>query len=189
MSEKKYQVVVIGVSAGGMEALKKLFLDLSLDFLLPIIVTQHLHSTQSGFFIEFFDSLCALTVKEAEENEKIRYGFIYFAPPDYHLLIEDDRSFSLSSDEKVNYSRPSIDVLFESAADVYGSQLIGVILTGASSDGTNGMKRIKECGGMTIAQNPEEAEYPIMPKSAIDAGEIDHILSLNEISKFLDKVI
>jgi two-component system chemotaxis response regulator CheB len=123
-----------------------------------------------------------LKIKYAEDKEKIRKGCVYIAPPDYHLLIEDDRTFSLSVDAPVNYSRPSIDVLFESASDVFSEHIIGIILTGANSDGSLGLKRIKERGGLTIVQSPQSAEYPVMPTAAIAETDVDYVLDIEEIA-------
>jgi len=184
---KEFKCIVIGVSAGGMEALSKLLASLPADFPLPVIIVQHLHKTSTGYYLEYYNEKCSLFVKEAEQNETIKAGNIYFAPPDYHLLVEDNETMILSSDEKVNYSRPSIDILFESAADAYREKLIGIILTGANNDGAEGMRIIKQKGGFTIAQNPLEAEFPVMPQSAIDTGTIDFILTLNEIINELIK--
>ena len=110
---------------------------------------------------------------------------IYIAPPNYHLLVEADRTFSLSIDEPVNYARPSIDVLFETAADVYKTNLIGVILTGANTDGSHGLKRIKETGGLSVVQDPSTAEADTMPRAAIAAVDVDYVLPLEEIGKVL----
>ena len=182
---KSYKAIVVGASAGGVEALSKLFSHLGAKFPLSIIVVQHSHPSGDSYLAEFFNGKYALTVKEAHDKEPIQQGHIYFAPPDYHLLIERDQTFSLNIDEKVNYVRPSIDVLFESAAYVWSSNLIGIILTGANRDGAYGMRLIKEHGGLTIAQDPATAENPVMPKAAIDAGGVDNILSLEGIIKFL----
>lgn len=169
-----------------MEALSNLFSYLPGGFPLPIIVVQHLAATQDGYLFEHFNRKCALLVKEAHEKETILPGHIYFAPPGYHLLIERDETFSLSMDEKVNHSRPSIDVLFESAVRVWSCALIGIILTGANHDGAYGMRLIKEHGGLTIAQDPATAEYPVMPQAAIDQTDIDRILPLGGIESFLN---
>ncbi len=128
---------------------------------------------------------CELPVKQADEKEKILQGSVYFAPPNYHLLVEDDHTFSLTVDPAVNYARPSIDVLFETAASAYGSRLIGVILTGANSDGSLGLKKIKEMGGLTIVQAPESAEVDAMPKAAISAVRPDHVLDLEGVGSLL----
>ncbi|MBF0518165.1 MAG: chemotaxis protein CheB, partial [Nitrospirae bacterium] len=138
--------------------------------------------------IHFFSKIVRLKVKYAEDKEKIQNGFIYIAPPDYHLLIEDDKTFSLSVDPRVNYSRPSIDVLFETAADAFTKHCFGIILTGANSDGSVGLKRIKERGGTTIVQNPESAQYPAMPLAAINESTVDYILNLPEIADKLNEL-
>jgi two-component system chemotaxis response regulator CheB len=124
-------------------------------------------------------------VKQAEEKIRIETGNVYIAPPDYHLLVERDRTFSLTSDALVNYSRPSIDVLFESAAEAFGSALIGIILSGANRDGATGMNTIRRRGGLTIAQDPREAEYPFMPEASIQTGAVGQVMRLDDIKHFL----
>ena len=183
-----YKVIVIGTSAGGLSALLRMLTPLPGDFHLPIIIVQHLHPTQDSTFIEHFNDKCLLTVKEANEKETVQPKNIYFAPPNYHLLIEQDKTFSLSTDEKVNFSRPSIDVLFESATDVYASELIGIVLTGASDDGARGLKLIKENKGLIIVQDPDTAESPFMPRAAIKMVETDYILPLEGITDLLIKI-
>ena len=180
-----YQTIVIGGSAGATAALTELLPIFPAEYPLPIIVAQHLHPWQNDYFIEHFSAKCALTVKEADEKEPIRPGYAYFAPPNYHLLIEDDKTFSLSIDAKVNYARPSIDVMFESAADVYAPWIVGVILTGANNDGAFGLRRIKEKGGLAIVQDPQTAESSYMPKAALEATRVDYVLPLKEIGKLL----
>jgi len=165
--------------------LRELLVAFPATYALPIIVVQHLHPLQDNLFPEHLNQKIVLTVKEADEKESIETGCVYFAPPNYHLLIEEDRTFSLSVDERVNYSRPAIDVLFESAADVYGSGAIGVILTGANNDGAQGLRLIKEKGGLTVVQDPETAESPFMPRAAIEATHVDHILALPAIARLL----
>jgi two-component system chemotaxis response regulator CheB len=181
----KYQIIVIGGSAGAMAALTKLLPAFPVGYPLPIVIAQHLHPWQDDYHLEHFGDQCALTVKEARDKESIEAGSIYFAPPNYHLLINDDKTFSLSIDNKVNYARPSIDVLFESAVDVYAPWLIGVILTGANNDGAEGLRLIKEKGGLTIVQDPKTAESSYMPKAALEATSLDYVLSLAEIGKLL----
>jgi len=129
--------------------------------------------------------MCVLKVKFADEKELILPGRVYIAPPNYHLMIEEDRTFSLSIDEPVNFARPSIDVLFETAAEVYGQGLIGVILTGANDDGSFGLKRIKDHGGLCIVQHPDTAEVEAMPRSAIATTDVDHILPIDGMGPFL----
>jgi two-component system chemotaxis response regulator CheB len=184
-----YEAIVIGVSSGGLKALKLIFSSLSSDFPVPIIVVQHVGPRSENSWIKLLTDSCNIPIKEADEKEKIRNGIIYIAPSNYHLMIEMDKTFALTIDERVNFARPSIDVLFESAAEAYKEKLIGIILTGANNDGSRGVKRIKELGGMVIIQDPETAESPLMPKSAIAAIQPDYILSLDQIGKQIIKIM
>jgi two-component system, chemotaxis family, protein-glutamate methylesterase/glutaminase len=184
-ADKKYEAVVIGSSAGGLQALTAILELLPAKYPLPIIIVQHRSRDKKDLLEDVLQHRCKINIKQADEKEKIENGFVYIAPPDYHLLIENDFTFSLSFDEQVRYSRPSIDVLFESAADVYGSTLIGIILTGANNDGSAGISAIKKCNGLTIAQNPQEAAFPVMPLAAIETKTVTYIWTLSEIQKFL----
>ena len=186
---KKYNAVVIGVSAGGINAMEKILPRLPEGFHLPLIIVQHISPHSDNFMVKHFNSISNITVKEAEEKEKITPGVAYFAPANYHLLIEDDYTFSLSVEDKVNFSRPSIDVLFETAVYVYCSSLVGIILTGANNDGSRGLKMIKDCGGLTIVQNPETAEVSAMPEAALKATTVDYSLNLEEIASFLTGLV
>lgn len=183
-----HKAVVIGVSAGGLEVMKRLLPLIPAGFPLPVIVVQHLHPLQDRFFLEILGRSCALEVREAEEKERAVPGVVYFAPPNYHLLMELDATFSLSVDEKVNYSRPSLDVLFETAAEAFGRGLIGIVLTGAGKDGAVGLRRIKEKGGITIVQDPATAEFPLMPSAAMAESEVDHVMNIEEIARFLSEL-
>lgn len=185
MLEKRSQAVVVGLSAGGPNALRVLLPFIPVDFAMPIVIVQHLHPQQDKSFLENLVESCSLPMREAEEKEAVMPGIVYFAPPNYHLLIEPDRTFSLSIDPKVNFSRPSIDVLFETAAEAYGAELIGIILTGASRDGAAGLRRIKENGGIAIVQEPADAEFPVMPSAALKETEVDHVLKISEIGGLL----
>ncbi len=180
-----YAAVVIGTSAGGSAALAQILPVFPANYPLPLIVVQHLHPWQKGPAVVYYARKCALTLKEADEKALVQPGHVYFAPSNYHLLIEADHTFSLSIDGKVNYTRPSIDVLFESAVDVYGAQLIGVILTGANADGAEGLRQIKAHGGLAIVQDPATAEVPYMPEAALRATPVDYVLSLLEIARVL----
>jgi two-component system, chemotaxis family, protein-glutamate methylesterase/glutaminase len=184
-----YEAIVIGSSAGGINALIKVLSVLPPDFPLPIVIVQHLHPESGNHLSQILKSKSALIVKQADEKEFIRKGGVYLAPPNYHLLIEDDFSFSFSLDAPVNYSRPSIDVLFESAVYAYRQRLIGIILTGANHDGSQGLKKIKEQGGFTMVQDPKTAEADTMPRSAIAATQIDKILPLQEIGIYLLQLV
>jgi two-component system chemotaxis response regulator CheB len=179
---KRYEAIVIGASAGGLVTLKEFLSALPGHFCLPIVIVQHLHRSTKEELPDLLKKICPLKVKQADEKENIISGFVYFAPPDYHLLIEDDRTFSLSIGEMVNYSRPSIDVLFESASDAYGARLIGIILSGANNDGSKGLKTIKDRGGLAIVQDPDTAQYPAMPLAAISATVVDFILPIEGIA-------
>ena len=171
-----------------MHALIQILGELPSDYFLPIIVVQHRGKEYKVLLEEILQTKCLLEVKQADEKESIQAECIYIAPPDYHLLIEQDKTFSLTSDIYVKHSRPSIDLLFTTAAEVYKEKLIGIILTGASSDGSDGILNIKRLGGYTIAENPKTAEYPYMPQSAIKIEAINTILTLNEIKSYLMQI-
>jgi two-component system, chemotaxis family, protein-glutamate methylesterase/glutaminase len=183
-----YEAAVIGVSSGGLRALKTLLQPLPANFSIPLVLVQHIGASSDGFWIEMLNNTCSLKVKEAEEKEEILKGHVYVAPANYHLLIEANRTFALSADSRVNFARPSIDVLFESAARAYANNLIGIILTGSNHDGANGMKTIKEAGGLVIAEDPATATSPFMPEAAIRATQIDHVLPLEKIVNLLLKL-
>jgi two-component system chemotaxis response regulator CheB len=184
----KYKAIVIGVSSGGLNVLKIVLPALPADFCLPIIIVQHVGAHSESYWIGLLNGMCKLTVKEADEKEIIAKGNVYIAAANYHLLVEKDHTLSLSTEKKVNFARPSIDVLFESAAEAYKNKLIGIILTGANSDGSKGIKKIKEYGGLTIVQDPDTAESPSMPTSAITAISPDHILPIEKIIYLLIKL-
>jgi two-component system chemotaxis response regulator CheB len=180
-----YAAVVIGVSAGGMEALKVLVPALPASFPLPIAIVQHRNERSDGFLAAYLNKMAGILVSEAEDKEPLCAGHVYLAPAGYHLLIESDRSFSLSVDLPVNYSCPSIDVLFESAADVFAKSVIGIVLTGANADGARGLKAIKARGGLTIVQDPSTAEAMDMPRAALEATPVDHVVDLAQIAPLL----
>lgn len=184
-----YKAIVIGTSYGGVQALKLILPLLEKGFPLPVVVVLHIGDHNNDSFLQHMNSLCHLPVKEAGYNDPIVPGTIYFAPPNYHLQIEDGFTFSLSAGEKLNFSRPSIDVLFESAAWVYTKSLIGVILTGANSDGANGLKVVKDFGGLTICQDPYHAVASAMPRAAIKIAKPEIILPLGEIAGKLNELV
>lgn len=184
----KYRIVCIGCSKGGISILPLILAPLSADYALPIVIIQHLKAGTGELLVQLLDQQCNLNVIEAQQLDSAKKGFVYTAPADYHLYIDKERTFSLSVDEKVAYSRPSIDVFFESAARAFRSNVIGIILTGANRDGTEGLMTIKRYGGVTIAQKPETAEAREMPQAAITKGVVDYILTPEEISTFLLKI-
>jgi len=181
---KKYELIVMGSSMGGMEALRTVFDPLPKEFPVPIAVVQHRYRTSNEGLPAYLRRHTKLQVVDTTDKEWIKPGTVYLAPANYHLLVERGE-LSLSVDEAVAYSRPSIDVLFESAADAYGAGLIGVVLTGANADGARGAKRIKSRGGFVIVQDPATAESPAMPSAAIEAARVDRILPLERIGSFL----
>lgn len=177
--------VVIGASAGAVEALLRILPALPKDYPLPVLIVVHLPPVPYTNLADLFSVHCQVAVKEAEDKEEIRPGTVYIAPPDYHLLVEPDLRLSLSSEEPVLYSRPSIDVLFESAADAYGDSLTGVILTGANADGAKGLSAIAAAGGTTFVQTPATALAAAMPEAALAACPAARALTIAEIATAL----
>ena len=181
----RVEAVVVGASAGGVEALLNLFSDFPQDFRLPVIVVLHLPDERRSQLADIFDRRLALSVKEAEDKEQIVPGTLYFAAPGYHLSVEQDRSLSLSQEDRVHHSRPAIDFLFASAADTYGSSLLAILLTGANQDGARGLAHVKQQGGTTVVQDPTEARVDVMPRAALALHTPDHILTLSRIGSLL----
>lgn len=179
------EAVVIGASAGGVHALLTLLSGLPDHFSLPIIAVLHLPKGRDSRLADVFKQRLGMVVREAADKEAIVPATLYFAGSGYHLLIEMDRTFSLSCEEPVNYSRPSIDVLMDSAADAYGPGLAGVLLTGANFDGAAGLARIKQRGGLTAVQDPAEAQVATMPQAAIRKRKPNLILTLDGIRQLL----
>ena len=177
--------IVIGASAGGVEALLELLPALRPGLDVPVLVVLHLPRKRPSLLTGLFAPRCALPVREAADNEPVRGGTIYFAPPDYHLLVDRGPRLALSDDDLVHFSRPSIDVLFESAADVYRQQLVGIVLTGASADGAAGLRAVRRRGGVTFVQRPDTAYCPVMPASAAPHCEPGHVLPLAAIAQQL----
>lgn len=188
VTRNPYKVIVIGVSTGGTNALKTILSVLPSEFALSIIIVIHRHKDTNGCLERLLNNECKMYVKQADEKEEVKAGTVYVAPPNYHLLIEDDCTFSMSVEGTVNYARPSVDVFFESAAYVYGQSLVGIILTGANRDGSQGLKKIKERGGLAIVQTPETSEVEDMPRAAIAAAKPDYILPIENIGSFLKKL-
>lgn len=177
----RYDLVVMGTSTGGLHALTRLLSALPASFPLPIAIVQHRSRDSDERLAALLSGASTIPVVEAEDKEPLRSPGVYLGPPDYHLLVESDW-VALSTEEPVAYSRPSIDVLFESAAYSHGSGVIGVLLTGANQDGTRGLQRIKEHGGYVIIQNPDSAESAFMPKHAVKNLLPDRVLNLEQIA-------
>lgn len=183
--EVKYEAIVLGASAGGIQIVTDLINTLPEDFSLPIIIVIHLPKTSDGVWPALLNSKSKITVKEADEKEFVKAGTAYIAPANYHLLLESDLSLSLTIDEHVHFARPSIDVLFETAAESCRKTVIGIVCTGGNADGAAGLLRIKRNGGLTIVQDPETAEVSLMPIAAIETARPDYILSHRDILKFI----
>jgi CheB methylesterase len=179
-----YELIVIGASQGGLRALQTLLAALSPNFTLPVAIVQHRDKGATDLLSAILQKHSPLKVAETMDKEAIMPGRVYLAPSDYHLLVEESY-FTLSTGAPVWYARPSIDVLFESAADSWAGKVIGVILTGASRDGARGLAAIKEGGGLTIVQDPSTAESPTLPEAALATTAVDRILPLAEIGPFL----
>jgi two-component system chemotaxis response regulator CheB len=184
----RIDAIVVGASAGGIEALMTLLPPLPATFGVPIFVVLHLPRGRPSLLTEIFRGKCALPVCEAQDKEPVRSGTVYFAPPDYHLLIDEGPRLALSTDEPVHHSRPSIDVLFESAADIYRSRMLGIILSGANEDGAAGLAAVAAAGGTTIVQDPGSAAVKQMVVAALTLSPASHVLDLKAMSAFLGAV-
>lgn len=182
------EAIVIGCSAGGLDALRPLLHELAPPVPQAVIVCSHSGDQGTGLLGALLARHVRLPVHEARERWPVQPGVIHVTPPGYHLLIERDRHFALSVDAPEHYSRPSIDVLFESAAEAYGARLVGVMLTGASPDGAHGLACIRRSGGLAIVQDPAEAVAPAMPKAALDQAGADYCLPLAQIGSLLNQL-
>ena len=182
---ERIDAIVVGTSAGGVEALTVLLSALPANLHLPIFVVLHLPRGRPSLLADLFTPRCALRVREADDKEPVEPATVYVAPPDYHLLIDTGPCIALSADDLVNHSRPSIDVLFESAADVYGARLAGIILTGANDDGAAGLDAVHRAGGVTIVQEPGSALASAMPAAALQRTQADFVLPLAGIAGLL----
>lgn len=178
---------MIGASRGGLDALGTLLSGLPAGFPVPVAIAQHRTRDSDETLAQLLQQSCALPVCQPEDKEDAAPGRVYLAPADYHLLAERGR-FALSTEAVVNFSRPSVDVLFETAAESYGRAVVAVILTGASADGALGARRVKRCGGLVVVQKPEEAQSKAMPAAAIAAVHVDQVLPLKEIAPLLVKI-
>jgi two-component system chemotaxis response regulator CheB len=182
------QLIVIGGSAGSLDVILKLIPALYPRLPAAIILVTHRKPTNDDILVDLLSAKSTWPVKEAEEKEPIVPNTIYVAPTDYHLLLEKDHTFSLDVSEKVNYSRPSIDITFESAAEVYGPSLLGILLSGANADGAEGMKRIKELGGICLVQDPDSADVGFMPQQAIEQVNVDKILPADQLAGYINSL-
>ncbi|GAB4036365.1 chemotaxis protein CheB [Spirosoma gilvum] len=182
------RAVVIGGSTGSIDVLLQVLPTLAAPLSYVLIIVLHRRSTADSTLVHLLSLKTRIPVREVEDKEPIQPGIIYLVPADYHVLIEKDRSFALDDSEKVNYSRPSIDVTFESAAEVYGASLVGILLSGANSDGTAGLKAIKKRGGLLATQLPETAQAAMMPQQAMLNVQVDYVLDIKGISSLLNNL-
>lgn len=185
ISRPPLKAIAIGASAGGVQALSAILPALPVDFPLPVLVVVHVPPDRDNALVPLFRDRCRLAVKEAEDKEPALPGVVYFAPSDYHLLVEADGTLSLSSEELVNHSRPSIDVLFETGADAFGPALAGVVLTGANNDGAQGLRAILDAGGHGLVEDPAAAYAQAMPAAALAACPAVEVLPLSAIAPHL----
>jgi two-component system, chemotaxis family, protein-glutamate methylesterase/glutaminase len=188
MSASRPEAIVIGASAGALEALSAILPSLPGDFPAPIIIVVHIPPDKRSVLAELFQAKCQIRVIEVEDKEPLRASTAYFAPPDYHLLVEDRQTLGLTNEEPVLFSRPSIDVLFESAADLYGPNVTAILLTGANQDGAKGLAAVAEAGGRTIVQHPETAFAAAMPEAGLKLCPNAEVLSLDGISEYLKRI-
>lgn len=184
----KVEVIVIGTSSGGVEALMRILPEFKKPSKLAVAVVIHLPANGNNLLPSLLAPDCDFFIREATPGEELLPETIYFSPVDYHLSLEPDHTLSLSTEEPYNFSRPSIDLLFESAAYSYPRKTLGILLTGSNSDGAQGLKKIHDHGGITIVQNPQGIEYQTMPQSALNLFRPDFILSLDEIASLISKL-
>ncbi len=182
------EAIVIGGSAGSTVIIQEILSGLPQGFPVPIVIVQHVHESDEGSFAEHLARTCQLQVMVPCDKHPIQKGWVYVAPANYHILLERSETIALSVDPKVNWSRPSIDVLFESAAHAYGQRLVAVILSGANADGAKGLETVKAHQGIVIVQSPDTAECSVMPLAAINACKPDHIRDAADISKILTEL-
>lgn len=185
MTAPPFEAVAIGGSAGSIEALGEILPALPASLRAAVLVVLHLPREQPSLLCQIFRHRCTLPLREIQDKEPVEPGTVYFAPPDYHVLVNAGRRLALSIDPPVHFSRPSIDVLFESAADWYGPRLMGVLLSGANADGASGLRAVQSAGGVAVVQSPQSAAVPAMPEAALAIMEPEHVLSPQGIASLL----
>lgn len=188
LSPRKCNALIIGGSAGSLDVLLEIFPALKPSLSFPIIIVIHRKTGNESLLIDLLQNRTELKVFEAEEKIEIKAGCVYVAVADYHLLIEQNQIFSLDTSEKVNYSRPAIDVTFQSAAEIYKKNLVCILLSGSNADGANGLVAVKHFGGKVIVQNPETATMPFMPEQALLKVKADEILNANEMADYINSL-
>jgi two-component system chemotaxis response regulator CheB len=179
------RLLVIGGSAGSLQVILSLLTAIGEDFPMPVLIVLHRNGGFESSLEDLFSTRTQLLIREVEEKDQLRTGTIYLCPADYHVLLEKDQSFSLDYSERVHFSRPSIDVTFRSAADVFGPGVISLLLSGGNADGAEGMQYVKERGGLTVVQDPSTADVPYMPQQVITRMKVDFIVPADEIPGFV----
>lgn len=182
---KRYEMLIIGGSAGSLQVILSVLAASGDNFTVPVLVVLHRNSVFESSLEELLSVRTGLTIKEVEEKDILKAGIVYVCPADYHVLLEQDHSLSLDYSERVHFSRPSIDVTFRSAADIYGPGLVGLLLSGGNSDGAEGLAYVQARGGLAVVQDPLTADVPFMPQQAISRRKPDHIVPASELSVFI----
>jgi two-component system chemotaxis response regulator CheB len=185
-SNARYELLIIGGSAGSLSMVLKLLPLLKKEMNIAVMIIFHRGQSDDTIIVDMLSPRTEFAVKEADDKDEIMPGTIYIAPSDYHVLIEKNKTLTLDASEKINFSRPSIDVSFESAADVYGAKLACMLLSGANADGVNGLKAAKNLGALIIVQDPASAEMPYMPREAIENVPVDLQLSYTNLLSFVE---
>lgn len=188
MAEGKVDMVLFGGSAGSLDVLLNVLPRIKKDIGFPLVLVIHRKYSETSTLRSLLAARTSFEVREPEDKEEIKAGIIYLAPADYHLLVEEERTFSLDYSEKVNFSRPSIDVTFESAAEVYQKHLVAILLSGANADGVEGLKLVRELGGYAIAQDPKTAQTPYMPEHAVKFAGVNEIQTEEEMVAFINSL-
>ncbi|GGE57326.1 CheB methylesterase [Pedobacter psychrotolerans] len=189
LTQGKCSALVIGGSAGSLDVLLEIFPSLSVNINFPIILVTHRKAGNDSLLTELLKNRTSLTVREAEEKEKLLPGYVYIAPADYHLLVENDHTISLDYSEKVNYSRPSIDVTFQSAAEIFKNELVCILLSGSNADGVEGLKTVNKYDGLVLIQNPETASMAYMPQQAVNEVKPHIILDSYKMAGYINGLI
>ena len=187
--ERPFEMVVLAASAGGIEALSALLEFFPPDFPVPVAIVQHRRSNPRSVLAKILQKHCSLAVTDARDHDLIEPGHVYLAPADWHLVVRDDRSFGFSDGRRIRYLRSAADPLFESAAEAYREKLIAVVLTGGDSDGSDGVRAVKEAGGLVIIQDESTSRRFDMPRSAIGTGCVDFVLPLELIGPILSQLV
>lgn len=182
------EALIIGGSAGSLDVLLKVLPDLNSLLTFPIVIVLHRKPGKESLLTDLLSTRTKLKVKEIEEKEQLLPSMIYIAPPSYHLLIEKNKTFSLDASEKINFSRPSIDVSFDSASEVFGRNLVCILLSGANSDGSKGLQKVHQNGGQTVVQNPDSAVTRFMPEYALEHVKIDSVLNPEEMANYINQL-